>query len=154
MDDGVKRITTPASPVIIGIAIAYLLAVLAVTLLPAPWPPSGVESPGGVLNIANWFATETWTQGTVPEFGLNILLFVPIGIIAVRFLRSWWLRILGPLVLTFLIESLQLPLPDRVSDPRDIVANMLGALIGIFAMWLVMAYRRDRESDPDRVALH
>jgi len=154
MDAEAERATTPASPILTGLAIAYVLGVLAITLLPAPWPAATAESPGGVLSIANWLDPDTWTHGSVPEFALNILLFVPIGLIAVRFLRSWWLRILGPLALTFMIESLQLPLPDRISDPRDIVANMVGALIGILAMWVVLAYRRDRESDPDRVALH
>ena len=153
--DAAARATTGRAPrILIAISIAYLVLVLAVTLLPAPWPASEFESPGGVLNLANWFAAETWTRGSSAEFALNVLLFVPIGLIAGHFLRPWWPRVLAPIALTFAIEIIQLPLPDRVSDPRDIAANTIGALAGVLLVWIVRAFRRDRATDPDRAAVH
>ena len=146
MDAAVRTPGRLASRVVAAASVAYVLLVLAVTLLPAPWPSDVTESPGGVLNLANWFAEETWSRGFNRDFMLNVLMFVPIGIIAGRYVRPWWLRILAPIALTFAIEVIQLPLPDRISDPRDIVANTLGAIVGILAMWIVTAYRRDRSA--------
>lgn len=133
-------------------AAVYVGAVVAIRLLPLPWASDHAELPGGVLNLENWFAAATWTRALTSEFVLNILMFIPIGLIAGRFLRSWWMRILLPLLLAFAIEAVQLPLPYRVSDPRDIAANTIGTLIGLAVVWVLTAYRRDRDADPDRMA--
>jgi glycopeptide antibiotics resistance protein len=137
--------------VVLATSITYLIAVIAFRLLPSPWPQDRAELPGGVLNIANWFEAKTWSRALTSDFGLNVLMFVPIGLIAGRYLRSWWLRILTPIALGFAIEAIQLPLPYRVSDPRDVAANTIGALIGIVAVWIIEAYRRDRDADPARI---
>lgn len=146
MDAAVRTPGRLASRVVAAASIAYVLLVLAVTLLPAPWPSDVTESPGGVLDLANWFSDETWSRGINRDFVLNVVMFVPIGLIAGRYLRPWWLRILAPILLTFTIEVIQLPLPDRISDPRDVTANTLGAIVGILAMWIVRAYQRDRRA--------
>ena len=115
----------------LGIAsVAWIALVLAVTLLPAPWPPNAAEAPFGVLNPSTWTAVATWRDGTMFEFIANVAMFVPIGLIAARYLRGW-MRILGPIALTVGIEIVQIPLADRISDPRDLIANTIGALIGL-----------------------
>lgn len=111
-------------------SIAYLALVLAVTLLPAPWPPNAYEASWGVLNPSTWTSAETWRNGSALEFMMNIAMFVPIGLIAARYLRGW-MRILAPMALTLGIEIAQIPLADRISDPRDLIANTVGALIGL-----------------------
>jgi glycopeptide antibiotics resistance protein len=118
-------------------SVAYVALVLAVTLLPAPWPPNTAEAPLGVLNPATWTSAETWRNGTAFEFTMNIAMFVPIGLIAARYLRGW-MRILAPIGLTLAIEIVQIPLADRVSDPRDLIANTIGAILGLGITWLAL----------------
>ena len=43
----------------------------------------------------------------------------------------------GGVALTSLIETAQQSIPGRVSDPRDVVANSVGAVIGV-ALALVL----------------
>ena len=151
MDAALRDTPRPAaSRFAIITAAVYVGVVVAIRLLPTPWSSDRAELPGGVLNLENWFAATTWTRAFTSEFFLNIVIFIPIGLIAGRFLRSWWMRILLPLLLAFAIEAVQLPLPYRVSDPRDIAANTIGTIIGLAVVWVVMAYRRDRDADPDR----
>ena len=123
---------TPSfASIAVGIAsAAWVALVLAVTLLPAPWPPNAAEAPLGVLNPSTWTADATWRNGTMFEFIANVAMFVPIGLIAARYLRGW-MRILGPIALTVGIEIVQIPLADRISDPRDLIANTIGAVIGL-----------------------
>lgn len=73
------------------------------------------------------------------EFGLNVALFVPFGLVA-----YWWKpsvvrdTMLG-FAATCLIEAIQgAALGGRVADPRDIAANTLGALLGssVAAVWV------------------
>jgi glycopeptide antibiotics resistance protein len=66
-------------------------------------------------------------------------MFVPVGLFFLLLLgrRRWWLAILLGVVLTCGIEFAQLFIPTRVSDPRDILANSMGALIGVVAALVV-----------------
>ncbi len=61
---------------------------------------------------------------------LNIVLFVPLGLV----LGCWWpdkLRVVWAAVaLSTAIEVTQLWLPDRVSDPMDVLMNTAGAFAG------------------------
>ncbi|MBN9606016.1 MAG: VanZ family protein [Actinomycetales bacterium] len=50
---------------------------------------------------------------------------------------------------SFAIEVLQLPLPDRASDPRDLVANTLGVAIGVVVGAVANAVSRGRRRGPD-----
>ena len=156
MDAALRNTTSAAAPrpqiAVIALSIAYVALVVIARLVPLPVDSEHEEQPGGVLNITNWFAAATWARGVTTELLLNVVVFIPIGLIAGRFLRSWGLRILLPIALAFAIEAIQLPIPYRVSDPRDIAANTIGALIGIAVVWIVMAYRRDRELGVPREA--
>ena len=156
MDAALRNTTSAAAPrpqiAVIALSIAYVALVVIARLVPLPVGSEHEELPGGVLNIANWFATATWARGLTTELVLNVVVFIPIGLIAGRFLRSWGMRILLPIALAFAIEAIQLPIPYRVSDPRDIAANTIGALIGIAVVWIVMAYQRDRELGVPREA--
>lgn len=92
-----------------------------------------------------WFTYER------TEFLANIAMFVPVGMLAALWLpRRWW--ILGAFVAVVLstgIEAAQaLYLPDRVADPRDVLSNGLGGLLGAtlvgFVRSLLPAPRRRR----------
>jgi glycopeptide antibiotics resistance protein len=67
------------------------------------------------------------------EFLANIGLFVPIGMFLLLLFGAggWWVAAGGSFALTLAIENIQRSIPGRVSDERDVIANTLGALIGI-----------------------
>lgn len=73
------------------------------------------------------------------EFLANVGLFVPVGVFVLLLFgsRLWWVAVLGSIALTSAIETAQRSIPGRVSDPRDVVANSAGAVIGV-ALALVL----------------
>jgi hypothetical protein len=59
--------------------------------------------------------------------------------------RRWLGALIAALALTIAIELAQIPMPDRISDPRDLLANTAGAAIGMVIAgigWLVRAVWR------------
>lgn len=111
---------------------AYSALVLVLTIGPIRQRYEGSEADRGVLDLRSWFERSTWLEGTMGEFVANVALFVPWGVLAVLALGAgrWVLAGFGAAALTLTIEIAQIPLA-RISDPRDLVANMLGALVGI-----------------------
>lgn len=110
---------------------AYLALIGVITLGPVPWRTRPTESDYDVLSLSTWLDPATWSGGSSTEFTANILLFVPLGmLLRAAFPRATWIgaTLLGGMV-SFTIEVLQMFTP-RVSDPRDILANAGGALIG------------------------
>ena len=65
-------------------------------------------------------------------FVLNILLFVPLGYLIPSYFRKdrWWQVVLLGLCTSFAIEVLQKVTGYGMFDPRDILANTIGAAIG------------------------
>ncbi|WP_438853869.1 VanZ family protein [Agromyces sp. M3QZ16-3] len=112
---------------------AYAVVMLWVTLGPAPGAVSGNQARGGVLDPSIWFESDTWTIGSPTEFELNVLLFVPFGALLAFAVRGAPAVVPAAMGAGFalLIEVAQIPMADRISDPRDLVANSLGAVIGI-----------------------
>ncbi len=75
---------------------------------------------------------------------LNVALFVPLGLS----LGAWWPsrpRLLWVAVaLSVTVELVQLTLPDRYTDPLDVLANSAGAALGfVTARWLHSRRRRE-----------
>lgn len=114
--------------------------ILVITLGPVRQRLVGSEATYGVLSPSEWLDPATWSSGTAFEFTLNLIMFVPWGILAVLALgpRRWWLAAFLGIALTLAIEIAQIPLP-RISDPRDLVANSIGALFGIVIGMLALA---------------
>jgi len=73
------------------------------------------------------------------EFAANVAMFVPVGMFFLLLLgrRQWWLAVLAGLVLTVGIEVAQQEIPGRVSDPRDVVSNGLGTVVGVVLGWVL-----------------
>jgi len=137
------------------VALAYAAVVLWVTVGPAPWRASAANQlDGGILNPDAWTAPVTWTTGYLSEMAFNVVLFVPVGLLAALLIprRRWPLALLAGLAFTTLIELVQVPEPDRVSDPRDLVMNTSGAVLGVV---LVLAARMVRRAGAvaDRLAV-
>ncbi len=65
---------------------------------------------------------------------LNVLLFVPLGV-GLTLITSWrwWRMVLAAALASTLVEAVQLVLP-READPLDVVANTVGAAVGVLAV--------------------
>jgi glycopeptide antibiotics resistance protein len=83
------------------------------------------------------------------EFLANVGLFVPVGVFLLLMFGAggWWLALVASFAMTVGIESLQHEIPGRVPDDRDLLANGMGAVIGVgIALVLTMpaTLRRNR----------
>ncbi|QSZ51102.1 VanZ family protein [Arthrobacter sp. D5-1] len=116
---------------------AYLVALALVVFLPAR-EASAVTGFVGV--IAGWLSMLGLPVGAAAvgvEFAANIVLFIPFGAF-LRLLRpalwNWWAAGLLAVGSSALIETVQLVVPGRVTALSDVVANTLGALLGLAVM--------------------
>jgi glycopeptide antibiotics resistance protein len=133
-------------PLILGLAGAYGAALLLVGLWPTHVDESldMVDRPptSWLVSIFNLTPAQGYDIG---EFSANILLFLPLGLLAMALLpRLSWVRVaLGAGVLSILIELAQTLLrPDRTGSVRDVLANTLGAALGAA---LVVGWRQLRK---------
>jgi VanZ family protein len=84
------------------------------------------------------------------EFLANIALFVPVGMFLLLLFgtRLWWVALTASFAMTSFIEIAQRSIPGRVPDERDLVANGLGAVIGVLValvLTLPATLRRRRQ---------
>jgi glycopeptide antibiotics resistance protein len=121
-------------PFVLGLAGAYGAALLLVGL----WP-SHVDQNLDMVNrppttwLVDVFNLTPARGYDIGEFSANVLLFVPLGLLATALLpRLSWVRLaLGAVALSVLIELAQTIFrPDRTGSFRDVVANTLGAALG------------------------
>jgi glycopeptide antibiotics resistance protein len=119
----------------------YLLAVAAITLDPLPPDPHRNGLLEALLLVFARTPLLAWVTYDVVEFTANILLFVPMGLLLTLLFgrERWWLALALGVAATFTIEFVQLFLPARVSDTRDLLANTLGTIVGIAVALLVTA---------------
>ncbi|UOQ88101.1 VanZ family protein [Agromyces endophyticus] len=126
------------------VAAAYAAIVLWVTIGPAPWRTASHQVDGGILNPDAWTASVTWTTGYLAEIAFNVALFIPVGALAALLLprRFWPLAMLAGFSFATMIELIQLPEPDRISDPRDLVMNTAGTIVGVVLVQTARMVRR------------
>jgi len=137
-------------PILTVVTFVYLGVVGWITLGPQPFDEGSDSFVWRLLHLLGRFPLTDWVTYSFLEFWANVAMFVPVGLFFLLLLgrRRWWLAIALGVLLTCGIEFVQQWLPDRVSDPRDILANSLGALVGVVAALLVTwpaAVRRARE---------
>ena len=121
--------------VVLGLAGAAILSGMGTVLL----TPGPVDRPiyGTVLRTLRRLQEHGfpgWVDYATVEAAANVLLFVPLGLLAAILLpaRRWWLALLLCVVLAVGAEVFQeLLLPRRQGDPQDVLANGAGALLGI-----------------------
>lgn len=118
---------------LLAVTAAYLLVVAWITLNPFPPDPHRNGLLTALLALFAETPLLTWVTYDVVEFSANILLFVPMGALLTLLLgrEHWWLALALGVVATLVIEFVQLFLPARFSDPRDLLANTLGTIVGI-----------------------
>ena len=88
-----------------------------------------------------------WFTYDRTEFLANVAMFVPVGMIAALWLpRRWW--IVGAVVAVVLSSGIEFAqaeyLPYRVADPRDVLSNGLGGLLGATLVGFVRSLLPDR----------
>ncbi len=137
-------------PILTVVTFVYLGVVGWITLGPQPFDEGSDSFVWWLLHLLGRFPLTDWVTYSFLEFWANVAMFVPVGLFFVLLLgrRRWWLAILLGVLLTVAIEFVQVFLPDRVSDPRDILANSVGALVGVVIAVIVTwpaAVRRARE---------
>lgn len=139
-------------PVLSVLTGVYLAAVAWITLNPAPGDPAGNPLLRSLLRAVSAVPGLGWVDYSVAEFGANVLLFVPMGLLFTLLLGAWrwWVAVAIGVAATLGIEFVQLFLPARFSDARDLLANTLGTLVGVGVgvALLVTARRRPRRAAP------
>lgn len=125
--------------VILALTVVYLVCVGMVTLRPAVPSESGWV--GRVLRWLGRWPPTGWIGLDGLEFGSNIVLFVPFGMVgaALLGLRRWWLVMALGVATTCGIELAQRAIPYRFSDPGDVVANTAGAALGLVATAVMLS---------------
>ena len=105
-----------------------------------------------VLRALHSWSPTAWISFDVVEFTANVAMFVPLGILVLAWGGRWWYGILIGTVLSAAIETIQLLfLPTRVADVRDVVANTVGAAIGVgIALFLGRHAARSQDSHNPR----
>jgi glycopeptide antibiotics resistance protein len=137
-------------PVLSVVTFVYLGVVAFITLGPQPLDDGTDSLVWRLLGFFSRFGATDWITYSTLEFWANVAMFVPVGLFFLLLLGRgrWWLAMVLGALLTCVIEFTQMFLPDRVSDPRDIVANSVGAFVGVIAALIVTwpaAVRRARE---------
>ena len=103
--------------------VTVLAAILWVTLDRFLPPPPGVQ-------LWEWCFMCGREWGI--DFALNIALFVPLGIVFRLARIPLFPAMLGILATSFVIEVLQLVIPQRITSIDDLISNTLGGALGFF----------------------
>ena len=132
-------------PVLTVVTFAYLGLVGVLTL--APMSEHGRDSIiWRLVKVFERHEVTRWLDFATVEFLANVAMFVPLGLFFVLLLGRgrWWLAILFGVALTVGIEFVQQFLPSRVSDPRDLMANSIGATLGVLVAIVMTAAKARR----------
>lgn len=128
------------------VARTTLIVYTAVLALIGFWP-SRVDAPAGSF-LRGLTHVIPWATYARIEFGANILLFVPLGVLLALILTHRYLILPIALVTSVAIESLQaVVLARRVPSVMDIVANLTGACIGLLIVVFLEWWRQRRRDD-------
>ena len=141
----------------------YLAFVAWVTLTPQTYAAEHIAIMYRLLSVFHRHGYLLSIDDSRLELLANIALFVPVGMFLLLLFgtRLWWVALAASLALTTAIEIAQRSIPGRVPDERDLVANGLGAIIGILVALVVTApaalrrrrLRRARAGLVERVAV-
>lgn len=125
--------------------VAVIITVAVITFRQSPPDPEGQRELSAWLRRAHLHGLPEWITLAVVEFAANVVMFAPIGFFgALVFRRRHWLIVPIAAAASVVIEIYQaLRLPERVGSVGDVVANTLGATIGLLlAMAVVVVLNR------------
>jgi glycopeptide antibiotics resistance protein len=126
-------------PLLSLLTLGYLGLVGWITLGPQPLDTHDQRLLARILSLLGNHEATKWVTYNLVEFSANVAMFVPLGVFFLLLLgrkRAWLAMLLG-VILTVGIETAQIFIAGRVSDPRDVLANSAGALIGVIAALIV-----------------
>jgi glycopeptide antibiotics resistance protein len=131
-------------PILALLTVGYLVVVALMTLGPQPVTSTSSHVLFRLLRFFGNHSSTDWITYSRVEFTANIAMFVPLGVLFLLVLgrRRWWLATFIGVALTITIELSQRGIPGRVSDPRDVLANSVGAFIGVLLALLATIPRR------------
>ncbi|MDQ1605844.1 MAG: hypothetical protein QOJ18_211 [Microbacteriaceae bacterium] len=142
-------------PLLSLVTVGYLGLVGWITLGPQPLNSQDQRLLARILSYFGNHDATRWINYNLVEFSANVAMFVPLGVFFLLLLgrRRAWLAMLLGVVITVGIETAQLFIAGRVSDPRDVLANSAGTLIGVLAALVITApaarrARRARGAQP------
>ena len=129
-----------------GLLLPYLIALALIVWLPG----QDAEAVTGVVAtvarmLEGWGLLPFDVGYPVLEFVANIALFVPFGVlVAVAWptLRPWRVTVAWAAT-NILIEVVQIALPTRFPTVSDVIANTLGAAVGVAVVAVLRRRRRD-----------
>ncbi|MDF2562699.1 MAG: hypothetical protein K0R99_4145 [Microbacterium sp.] len=139
----------------LALGIPFLLGLAALTLTPSRVEQAMPNLLDLVLHAAHRLGWES-LDFTRLEIIANILVFVPVGILAFLLLprRIWPLALLvGPLLSLGIETAQRVALPHRAATVTDVVANSTGALVGVvFAVLCTLLFAaRSSQQPPSRL---
>jgi VanZ family protein len=150
-------------PVLALLTGGYLAFVAWLTLTPQAYASDHIAIIYRVLAAVHRHGYLLFIDDRRLEFLANIALFVPVGMFLMLLFgtRLWWLALGASFALTTAIEVAQRSIPGRVPDERDLLANGLGAVIGVLVALVLTApaalrrrrRRRAQAARPDPVAV-
>lgn len=137
----------------LALGIPFLAGLALLTLTPSRVEETMPDLLDLVLSIGHRLG---WTSldFTLLEVLANVLVFVPVGILAFLLLprRVWMISLLvGPLLSLSIEAAQRIALPHRAATVTDVIANAFGATAGVaFAVLctLVFAVRRAPQRSP------
>ncbi len=125
-----------------------MIFVLVVVLWPTPIDQDYRSAIDKVLRVLHRNGVPEWFGYNKLEFTANIGMFVPLGfLLALVFpARRWWLSLVIAPLFSVAIEATQGHfLSERFSSGWDVLANSIGALIGITVALIVRALVHARD---------
>jgi VanZ like protein len=133
---------TGLSPLLAGALVFTVGAIVAITLTPGSGPGSFGRSVCGDL----FPAPRLWQLVSLSsEHGLNVVLFVPLGVLIglIPRVRPLAMVALGAVAMPIVIEWIQYSVPrlDRICQTWDALENLIGLAIGL-GLGLTIAYAR------------
>jgi glycopeptide antibiotics resistance protein len=144
----------PKSRARVGLAVtasvAYGLVVAFATLTPTPLDRGYRTSIERLLAVMHRHGVPDWFGYDALESSANVAMFVPVGFLVAMLLprRRWWMALLACPALSAGIEASQAAfLSERFATIADVMANSLGALLGIAVSCAIRAavHRRDEK---------
>lgn len=131
-----------------SILFGYGLIVLLATLWPTPLDQGYDTSIQKLLSVLHRNGFPQWFGYGKLEFSANIMMFVPLGFLTALILpaRFWWLAMILCPALSVAIELTQSALLSaRFATVSDVVANSVGAVVGILIAVVVRALVHQRD---------
>jgi glycopeptide antibiotics resistance protein len=151
-ESGFASPSRPRIATVAALLVVYFAVVLLTTLTPSPVdkPYSGTIT--RVLRELHALGVPHWLGYAQIEFTSNVLLFLPLGLLAALVLppRDWWLvAVLAPAFSSILEAAQAVFLPERYPSAADVIANGVGGAIGAA---LALLLRRPRLGARDHPA--